>query len=162
MLPCVRQHEIPIALSACGVRIVMPSNDLRDSRNGSIVSIGQCSWHVGFPRLRTYRCVAAKGRDAHRGFGMNDQTPDPATQAPLWLRASLADLKGLDFEAPTVDAKTGDSCDLSPLYRAAAGTAGEDGTLPDTPTGAGARACKPAAFHRECDQHIAQISRAFA
>jgi hypothetical protein len=27
----------------------MPSNDLRDFRNGSFASIGQCSWHVGFP-----------------------------------------------------------------------------------------------------------------
>jgi hypothetical protein len=55
------------------------------------------------------------------------QTPDPAAQAPLWLRASLADLQDLDFEAPIADAKTADSRDLSQLYRAAAGTVGEVG-----------------------------------
>lgn len=70
---------------------------------------------------------------------MNDQTPgSPAraegvpAQPPLWLRASLADLVAVDFQAPIAGAKTADSQDLGGLYRAAVGT-GTDDAPPDTP-----------------------------
>jgi hypothetical protein len=76
---------------------------------------------------------------------MNDQTADSAAAEPkeasipppLWLRASLSDLAGFDFEAPIADAKAADSRDLSDLYRAAVGTADSNGALPDTPASRG-------------------------
>src|SRR4051794_16101549 len=52
---------------------------------------------------------------------------------PIWLRASLADLAGLDFESPIRTSKTASSRDLSDLYRAAAQPEGGEEALLDTP-----------------------------
>src|SRR5260370_34406243 len=48
---------------------------------------------------------------------------------PEWLRATLADLANLDFEAPIAESKSADSHELSDLFRAAAGE------TEDTPAG---------------------------
>ena len=48
-----------------------------------------------------------------------------AAQGPPWLRASLADLAGFDFEAPIANSQSADSTELSELYRAAAEGAGD-------------------------------------
>ena len=59
-----------------------------------------------------------------------DVKPPPAgeidaAQGPPWLRASLADLAGFDFEAPIANSQSADSTELSELYRAAAESAGD-------------------------------------
>ncbi len=51
---------------------------------------------------------------------------------PVWLRASLADLADLDFEAPIVGSQSADSNELSQQFRAAAESAAADGS-PETP-----------------------------
>jgi hypothetical protein len=58
---------------------------------------------------------------------------DSAPQTPPWLRASIADLAGLDFEAPIAESQSADSAELGDLFRAAAGPVGEKGELEDTP-----------------------------
>ena len=45
-----------------------------------------------------------------------DDQPETAPVSP-WLRATLADLEGLDFEAPIKDLKSADAHELSELYR---------------------------------------------
>jgi hypothetical protein len=46
-----------------------------------------------------------------------DDQPDTGPLSP-WLRATLADLEGLDFEASIKDSKSADAHELSELYRA--------------------------------------------
>jgi hypothetical protein len=43
------------------------------------------------------------------------------TLPPVWLRATLADLVGLEFESPIADSKSADSQELGDLFRKAAG-----------------------------------------
>jgi hypothetical protein len=57
---------------------------------------------------------------------------DKAEQVPAWLRATSADVIGLDFEAPLANSTTADCHELSDIYRAAmkpsAGATGPDDT----------------------------------
>jgi hypothetical protein len=46
---------------------------------------------------------------------------------PVWLRASLADLANLDFEAPIIGSQSADSNELGQRFRAAAESAATDG-----------------------------------
>jgi hypothetical protein len=46
---------------------------------------------------------------------------ETSPQAPPWTEATLADLDGLDFEAPIAQSRSADSQALSDLYRGAAG-----------------------------------------
>ncbi len=49
-----------------------------------------------------------------------------------WLRVSLDDLVGFDFEEPVADSQSADSAELSELFRAAVGAAGQNAEPPDT------------------------------
>jgi hypothetical protein len=51
---------------------------------------------------------------------------------PIWLRASLADLVDLDFEAPIGASQSADSDELSQLFRTAAESAATERS-PETP-----------------------------
>jgi hypothetical protein len=73
-------------------------------------------------------------QDAAAGEAGNQDRGDSAPQTPPWLRASVADLAGLDFEAPIADSQSAESNELGDLFRAAAGPVGEKGELPDTPS----------------------------
>jgi hypothetical protein len=63
----------------------------------------------------------------------NQDSEDDAPQIPPWVRASLADLADLDFEAPAAESRSADSREVGELFRAAAAVYGEDGTSPDAP-----------------------------
>jgi hypothetical protein len=52
---------------------------------------------------------------------------DDAPPNPPWLRASLADLRDLDFEAPIAESQSADSAELGELFRAGAGELSADG-----------------------------------
>jgi hypothetical protein len=52
--------------------------------------------------------------------------------SPIWLRASLADLTDLDFEAPISESQSADSDELSQRFRAAAERDTPNGS-PETP-----------------------------
>lgn len=51
----------------------------------------------------------------------SEQSVEAKTPPPVWLRASVADLEGLDFEQPIAGSKSADSRELGDLFRAAAG-----------------------------------------
>jgi len=65
-------------------------------------------------------------------------TENPAAESdapqgpPVWLRASLADLVDLDFEAPVGGSQSADSNELGQRFRAAAESTTADGS-PETP-----------------------------
>jgi hypothetical protein len=72
--------------------------------------------------------------DKASGTSKDRDSGDSASQKPPWARASIADLAGLDFEAPVAESQSADSTELGNLFRAAAGAVGENGELPDTPS----------------------------
>jgi hypothetical protein len=67
------------------------------------------------------------------GTGKGGPGDDSALQVPPWARASIADLVGLDFEAPVAKSQSADSTELSNLFWAVVGALGENGASPETP-----------------------------
>ena len=63
----------------------------------------------------------------------SDAETGTVPKTPFWLRATLDDLAGLDFEAPIASATSADCRELSQLFQAAQGTPTENGDPPDTP-----------------------------
>jgi hypothetical protein len=76
--------------------------------------------------------------DAAENSAEESASEDPALESsaeqnpPVWLRASLADLVDLDFEAPIVGSLSADSNELSQRFRAAAESAAVDTNI-ETP-----------------------------
>jgi hypothetical protein len=60
---------------------------------------------------------------------VSDSTP----AVPPWLRATLADVQSVDFEAPIAASITADSNEIGDQYRAFLKSNEQDGELPDTP-----------------------------
>ena len=72
---------------------------------------------------------------------MSDPAPDQSESSegnedtipvPPWLRATMADLQDLDFEAPIANSKSADASDLSELFSASTQPADKKPEPPDT------------------------------
>jgi hypothetical protein len=72
---------------------------------------------------------------------MSDPAPDQSESpegneepvpVPQWLRATMDDLQGLDFEAPISNSNSADASELSDLFRASTLSADKKTDLPDT------------------------------
>lgn len=63
----------------------------------------------------------------------NEGSAQGQRRTPPWVKASIADLIDLDFEAPVAKSQSAESAELGDLFQAAAGSVGENGELPDTP-----------------------------
>jgi len=93
------------------------------------------------PRESLLICAEAPGakgegmtsEDGTSGGVENQIGGDGAPQIPPWVCATLADLAGLDFEAPAAESQSADSTELGDLFRTAAGLIGENRECPDTP-----------------------------